>query len=188
MNFAEIVRSPKPVRIAFEHIPALGIWWRIVLALHGKPVQSTISPENKLKILIQGFRFYGYLYFGLGLVMACISVLLFMYDIFSLYWAALAAFSSIYLVASAQLAFKGAKLFAYHYAHGAVLLVCFFISITIFLSAFGAVASSTAYHQEYTSSLVNLSLYVLFVLFGIGSYFIEVVYLLWYSHDFIKNR
>jgi len=188
MKFAEIIRSSRTLQTTFEDISSFDMWWRIVLVLHGKPVAKSTSEEEKLQILVKGFQFYGYLYLGLGLCLLCVFSLFSYYEAFpSTYWAMLSAFFAVYLIASSQLAFKGATLFAHRHPRGAVMLVCFFVSIIVFLATFGALASATAYHNQYITDVPNVVLYVIFVLFGIGSYFIELIYLLWHSSDITQS-
>jgi len=105
MKFAEIIRSSRSLQTTFENISSFDMWWRIVLALHGKPVAMSTSEEEKLQILVKGFRFYGYLYLGLGLCLLCVFSLFSYYEAFpSTYWAMLSAFFAVYLIASSQLA------------------------------------------------------------------------------------
>lgn len=181
MKFAEIVRSSPALRTTFDGVSGFSLWWRIVLALHGKPRSENIDESVKVRVLVKGFRFYGYLYLGLGaFILALFGAFAWMGAFPSPYWALLTAFFGTFLVASSQLAFAGARLFVGDPRRGSVLLVCFFVAVIIFLSAFGLVASIAASERGFLTDLPNIGLYALFIALGIGSYFIELIYLLWH--------
>jgi hypothetical protein len=180
MKFAGIVRSDERVRDTFDRISGWALWWRIVLALHGKPLSEDVPPERKTAILVRGFRFYGYLYLGLGLTILAGAVAWLVIESPSWYWTALALFGAVYLIASSRLAFLGAGLLGSGQARGAILLVTFFVFVLIFLAAFGAFVSSWIHDMGKVPDLPNALLFAVFLLFGIGSYVIELLYLLWW--------
>jgi hypothetical protein len=66
--FAAVIRSPVGVRNAFEGHRMFAWWWNRVLALHGKPIPSYFSVQNRCACVADGFRFYGWLYCGLAAV------------------------------------------------------------------------------------------------------------------------
>lgn len=190
MNFAAIIRSPGSIRNAFSSIAGLALWWRIVLALHGKPVSADLAEQEKTATLARGFRFYGLLYRGLGGLMALGAGAWILADAsYSRYWGAVLGFGALYLIASSSLAFRGADALGAEPARGAALLVSFFVSIMVFLAAFGAMLSSWAHQAMGAHDLPNASLFAGFILFGIGSYLLEVLYLVcWKEHGARASR
>ena len=153
-----------------------------MLALHGKPVRKAMSYQEQVTVLTRGFRFYGYLYLCLGIVMSVGLFASLLHEAVPFgYWSMLLGFASIYLIGSSQLAFRGARLFQLGNVHGAVLLIVFFASIVVFLGAFGAALSVWAYYRQYLTNTLNVVMFVGFILFGVGSYFIELSYLAWWS-------
>ena len=182
MNFAEIIRSSQRLRHSFDRVSGFALWWRIVLALHGKPVSDGLTDEAWLATLVRGFRFYGYLYLGLGLVLGAGTAIWIVLDQSSpWYWMAMSGFGAVYLIASSLLAFQGADAFGAGEARGAVLLVAFFVFVIVFLAAFGAFLSSSLHGEGNGPDLFNVALFAAFILFGIGSYLIELVYLTWWK-------
>lgn len=182
-SFAQVLRSSERLRATFDRMGAFALWWRIVLLLHGKPVSDRLPDDERARILAGGFRFYGYLYLGLGaLILSGTGAWLLMDASPSPYWVGLAGFGGLYLVASSALAFRGARTFGAGETRGAVLLVTFFLSIIVFLAAFGAFLSLWIHgagggrHDP-----VNVAVFAAFILFGIGSYLIEVLYLVWWK-------
>lgn len=186
MNFAEIIRSSKQLRGTFRGIAGLEIWWRLVLALHGKPLGIT-NDEQAVRTLATGFRFYGRLYLALGLVFAVAGAANLLWLIIpSPYLSYMLLFTSVYLTMSSQLAFKGASLFSSEDKRGAVLLTSFFACILVFLGGFGVALGMWANSDKLVEPHTNLILFSAFILFGGGSYFIELVYLSWWLAEKTK--
>ena len=59
--------SPQVLAALQEHAPTRA-WWRLVLKLHGKPVESSFSNAAKTQRVADGFRFYAALYRALSVV------------------------------------------------------------------------------------------------------------------------
>ncbi len=180
MNFAKIIRSSRLVRGTFAGIAGLEIWWRLVLALHGKPLE--MSNHNAAQILASGFRFYGHLYLCLGVILGATGIANLLTEVVpAVHISCMLIFGSLYLIICSQLAFKGGSLFGAGDKRGAVLLIIFFACILLFLGGFGAAMSLWADSVGLTESYVNLSIFIVFIIFGVGSYFIELVYLSWWT-------
>jgi hypothetical protein len=178
LNFAEIIRSNRAVRGAFDKVTTHRWWWKGILALHGKPHRDDLTPDERKQILSNGFRFYARLYTLLALVMAVLSALLFLFPITEgFYWPGIAMFASVYLGASSVLAFKGARRYLHDTTACSALLIVFFVAVIGFLMFFcGALWIIINQHQPQLG-VASLILLVLFVMFGVGSYLIEILYL-----------
>ncbi len=178
MRFAKIIRSSRAVRTAFDKAPAHRWWWRVVLALHGKPCRDDLSIADRKRILSIGFRFYAVLYALLALLMVAISVLLLAFRVVEgLYWPGMALFACIYLSGSSALAFRGACLYPSDTRDASALLVVFFVAVIGFLMLFGGALSVFLNQHHPTFSVLAVPLLAVFVLFGVGSYLIEIMYL-----------
>ncbi|MBN1910387.1 MAG: hypothetical protein JW818_11650 [Pirellulales bacterium] len=176
MKFAQIIRSSKAVRTAFDKTTAHRWWWRAVLALHGKPYRDDLSPADRKRILSNGFRFYAILYTLLAVVMLAVSVLL-LVIIEGLYWPGMALLASAYLGGSSALAFRGAYLYPSDMKNASALLVVFFVSVVGFLMLFGGALAVFINQHRPAYGVLGLLLLAVFVLFGVGSYLIEILYL-----------
>ncbi len=182
MNFAEIVRSSDAVRRAFDGLPTHRWWWRAILALHGKPCRDDLTDVQRKQILSKGFRFYAILYSILASVMAALSVLLFTLPIAEgFYWPSAAMVGAVYLGGSSVLAFKGARQYSQDTTAASALLVVFFVAVIGFLMLFAGAVSLIVNQQLPQYGLLSLGLLLLFVLFGVGSYLIEILYLFYSS-------
>ncbi len=176
MHFASLVRSSPAVIGAFAGVPGWSRWWAVVLALHGKPRPDWGTPDERCAVMVRGFRFYGQLYLGLGLLLLGGAGLVARLGCDG-YWLALAALAGADLVASSVLAFRGARLFGQGHARGRLLLTAFFVSVMLFLGAFVVAVSVAAHHHGALPCAANLSLLALLWLGGVGSYGIELAYL-----------
>ncbi len=176
MKFAEIVRSPPQVRDAFRDTGAYSLWWRLILALHGKPVSADSSELEARLILARGFRFYARLYVALSATLFVASVVAYSTGLPS-FWALLLVGASFYLLATAQLAYVGSRNYLKQLPHARSQLVTFFVVIIAFLSCFcGLCAAIVQFAIPTQASVVLIGLSHLLV-FGVGSYLIEIVYL-----------
>lgn len=178
MNFAQIVRSPPSVRHAFENSPVHAAWWRWILMLHGKPAEPDSSTQNTNAVLADGFRFYGYLYVVLAFVLLVVSTLVGFIDSTSGYfWICLALSSAFYLVCASQLAFAGARCYPCKPREAIPLLVAFFVSIIAWLTAFLSGGLIVVHFLMPESELFAIIATATLMIFGVGSYFIELVFL-----------
>jgi hypothetical protein len=116
------------------------------------------------------------------MVMAILSALLFIFPVAEgFYWPGITMFASVYLGASSVLAFKGARRYLRDTTACSALLVVFFVAVIGFLMFFcGALwVIINQHHPQF--SIPSLLLLVLFVMFGVGSYLIEILYLFYSS-------
>jgi hypothetical protein len=178
LKFAKIIRSSRAVRAAFEKAPTHRWWWRAILALHGKPCRDDLSSDDRKRILSIGFPFYAVLYALLAPIMMAVSVLLLAFRVVEgLYWPGMALFACMYLGGSSALAFRGACLFPSDTRDASALLVVFFVAVIGFLMLFGGALSVFLNQHQPTFSALAVPLLAVFVLFGVGSYLIEILYL-----------
>ncbi|MEM7557836.1 MAG: hypothetical protein AAF394_01810 [Planctomycetota bacterium] len=176
MKFAEIVRSAPQVRETFSDAGAVDFWWRLILALHGKPVSKKIEEAETRLILVRGFRLYAYLYATVAVAMLLAAGTAWTSGL-SNFWALLLAGASIYLVTSSKLAFVGSRNYLDRVGRGRVQLVTFFVSIIAFLSCFcGACAVAADFTLSGHGSFIFVGL-ATFLTLGVGSYTIEIVFL-----------
>lgn len=173
-QFAQVVRTPREVRTAFDGQGVLAIWWRLILALHGKPVDPGLGPAARRSCVTAGFRFYGNLYAGLGVLvgLAALPCALYMNP----YVAGLAIMASAFLVLAGSLAHRGARCYELMDERSTVLLVAFFSLIATFLCMVLAAISVYAELRGLVAPGPNLGALLLCAAVGVGSYGIEVVY------------
>ena len=94
-----------------------------------------------------------------------------------LYWAGASLMGALFLWFASGLGFVGARSYALGRESGRVSLLAFMVMIVAFLCAFVAGASVAAQHSSPLGAVPNLlGCAALFVL-GVGSYFIEILYL-----------
>lgn len=178
-SFSQIVCSTQPVRTAFtEHRPTRR-WWNLILALHGKPVDSSLSQAQKIKCVADGFKFYAGLYRFLAVIFLLLAPLFVVLNVAesstaTSYWAIASLMAGVYLWGVSGLGYAGAK----SYGSGSnSSLVAFMVMIVAFLSMFVAVVSVVAQQFAWLAVVPNLIAASLLFVFGIGSYMIEIVYL-----------
>lgn len=177
--FAACVRSPQDVRDAFRGHRAFHLWWSLTLRLHGKPVRQDLSPDRERAIVADGLAFYVGLYRSLGAIML---VLLTSFGILSpgqdmAPWMTLAAASGMFLWLATGLGARGVRDYRHGHAGGQTQLIVFIVLLTWFLVAV-AILASTYLHDHHSVPLwANVAGTALFVVIGIGSYCIELIYL-----------
>ncbi len=178
-TFSQLVCGAPDVRAAFESYVPAQFWWRLILMLHGKPVASSLSCAQESRQIAEGFRFYAWLYRFLAVVFLLLGPTLLAANTNENnvnYWAVSSVLSGIYLWFCSGLGFAGARDYAIEAAHGTIVLLTFMVMIVAFLSAFVAVISVVA-QSNWLATAPNLAATSLLFLFGVGSYFIEIVYL-----------
>ena len=176
MKFAEIVRSSPQVGDAFDDAGVYALWWRLLLALHGKPV-STIAKEAEVRTtLTRGFRFYACLYIALAVALLFAAFIVWCVGLPS-FWTWLLVGSSAYLLATSQLAFVGSRNFLDFVPQARPQLVTYFVSIIAFLSCFCGVCAAVVHFAIPTQGFVLFVGLATLLTCGVGSYVIEIVYL-----------
>jgi len=177
--FASVVRSPEHVRAAFASQRfLLKAWWGVILGLHGRAVRHSMTPQEERVCIAEGFHFYGMLYRLVALMLVIVFVGSVAAGITGLYGQALLACSAGYLWVTANLATDGASLYRARAAEGRPLLVTFVVFVTAFLVGFIATASVVTHQHGLLPDPVNVLLFALFLAFGVGSYLIELLFLL----------
>lgn len=178
MEFAKIIRSPSYVRHAYSGLRVHNCWWRIILALHGKPMDGHVHPDTLNLSLVRGFRFYGYLYSSLAAVMLAITPLILLVDISDAwFWSSLLVGSSLFLVCTCQLAFIGSRRYLCEPHAASPLLLTFFVCVMAYLSCFCGVCLALVHFAIPEYDFVSVIAFALLMVFGIGSYFIEILFL-----------
>lgn len=184
MKFAAIIRSTPAIRTLFDESTVHRWWWRAILTLHGKPRSNELSPTDRKRILAAGFQFYGYLYGCLALIMAGVAFALLAVEVeVQSYWPCLAMFASVYLGASASLAFKGARAFATNTTQASAMLIVFFVAIIGFLTLFAGTLAFVVNQQHPEAGIAIALSLAAFALLGIASYLLEILYLFFHGAE-----
>lgn len=174
-NFAAIVRSPAPVRDAFTGHPLLRVWWKSILALHGKRVgDGQLAPEH-WNCVADGFRFYGWLYRFVAVALLAMAAWAAASGLAGVYWLGFMIAGAFGLWCAAGLAFAGASDLLRTVQEGICKLVVFLFLVALFLVSILMAISVEAKAAELLSDFANLMLTMLLLAFGLGSYLIEVV-------------
>ena len=179
-TFSQLVCSAPLVRTAYDSYAPAKLWWRLILMLHGKPTNSALSAQKENAIIAAGFRFYAWLYRFLAVVFLSMGPLLIFAETgqrSSDYWVTSSVFAGVCLWLISGLGFAGARDYATNPTRGAVVLIAFMTMIVAFLSAFVATISVVAAQFDWLATAPNLAATGLLFIFGVGSYFIEIVYL-----------
>jgi len=186
-SFQQVVCHTPAVRTAFAVCPALRHWWRIILFLHGKPRDPQMAPSERMRCIADGFGFYAWLYRLLSIIFLVFAGLLALLQgigstEMSAYWWIASGMGSLYLWGVSGLGYHGTR--AYRQAlsqqtlsHSVTLLVSFMVMIVAFLSLFVATLSVVTQYQSWANSVLNLAALGALFVFGVGSYLIEIVYL-----------
>ena len=181
--FNALVCSTPTVRNALDIHPVFRLWWKAVLALHGKPSVDKDAPEQTLSVAANGFRFYAQLYGALGLAfLALAPFLLFAGDALPLasarYWSLTSALAGLFLCAISSLGFHGASAMRRARTESLCPLVAFMVAIIGFLSGLVAVLSLVVANTSSVNEFALLAGGTLLSVFGAGSYLIEIFYLM----------
>jgi hypothetical protein len=148
------------------------------LALHGKPVAGFDSISEHRNCVADGFRFYGWLYRSLALVLIAFAGYAAASGLAGWYWLGFLIAGAVCLWNAAGLAFAGASALPQAVGDGLLKLVVFLFFIGLFLASTLMAVSVQARAVELLPDFANVALTMLLLLFGVGSYFIEVVALL----------
>jgi len=187
-NFSQIVCSAQPVQAAFALHPPTRFWWSLILMLHGKPVNPSLSQEEKIKRVADGFKFYAWLYRFLAVIFLVLAPIFVWLNVVensnsSSYWAACSFLAGVYLWCVSGLGYAGAKSYSIGQNQGTSSLVAFMVMIVAFLSMFVAVVSVVAHHSAWLTPTLNLAAASTLFVFGVGSYMIEIIYLATERHS-----
>ena len=179
-NFSQIVSSSPSVRAAFAVHRPTRFWWNLILMLHGKPVNPSLSRAAKTKRIADGFKFYAWLYRFLAIIFFLLTPTFMTLNVtgnsdVSSYWATASFLAAVYLWCVSNLGYAGAK--AYGTGQGTSSLTAFMVMIVAFLSMFVAVVSVVAQHCAWLGIVPNLVAASTLFVFGVGSYMIEIIYL-----------
>jgi hypothetical protein len=180
-SFSRIVCNADGVRTAFDGYTPTAVWWRAVLWLHGKPSANTLPEASRTRCIVRGFRFYALLYRLVAVALAASGIALLLMrcymDQTAPYGGVLALGTAVVLWFACGLGYSGARLLATDKRAGTVQLAAFISLLVGFLSFFaGSVSAAFAYYAL-LPTWVNVAVTGSFCLFGIGSYFIELAYL-----------
>lgn len=164
-----------------EHAPTRA-WWALILKLHGKPVELGLSHAARTQRVAAGFRFYAALYRALSIVFGLLCpVLVALHSmdesLGSLYWAGASLLSAGFLWLVSGLGFIGARSYALGNESGRASLLAFMVMVVAFLSAFVAAASVAVQQHSWIGAVPNLLACAALFVLGVGSYFIEIIYL-----------
>ena len=175
--FAAVVRSTAAVRNAFEGHRVLAWWWEKVLALHGRPVPTNLSVQDRSQCIADGFRFYGWLYRVLAVVFGMAAILCWVGNISDSFWITTLITSAIYLWTTAGLAFSGAMQFHNSAGERIWQLVAFLFFITLFLASAVTAFSMQMRFAGWLPDALNFAFTVGIMALGVGSYLVELAVL-----------
>ncbi|MGC4042187.1 MAG: hypothetical protein QM758_00095 [Armatimonas sp.] len=165
-EFSKLVCGASSVRECFNDIPGGQLWWRIVLALHGKP--TTANLDCYATTLQNGLRFYVTLYRFLAVCLALSGVSLGL----CLGW----NLGALALLTAAVLLLPITGLGSHAAENPKRFAVLFFAALMAYLSLLLGGATVAAGLQSGVLPVLLLVTSVSVFLFGIGSYGIELVY------------
>ncbi|PQV65529.1 hypothetical protein B1R32_101271 [Abditibacterium utsteinense] len=181
-SFSRVVSGAEPVVSALDSCLWARRWWRAILWLHGKPTDPILDDAERRRIVAEGFRFYAVLYRLLAVLFGLIGALCWYMGVFettnqTVYGVGLSVLFSSFLFLASGLGFAGAKALRENCGSARLMLTAFMVSIISFLSVF--VGGLSVLMQWQTGHYAGLNLGVAGTLwfFGIGSYLIEVLYL-----------
>lgn len=172
--FATVIRSPEAVRSAFKGQKLLAWWWRVILALHGKPTQNHLTSQEHCECIADGFRFYGWLYRMLGILFGAGTLLCLRYGLADFYWLTLLTFGGVYLWAAGGLAISGATTYSNSRGGHVWLLVAFLFFIALFLASTLMLFSAQVRLSQWVPDTINIVVTLGLLIFGVGSYLIEL--------------
>lgn len=196
-SFSDLVCGASPVRTAFNSQSVLRLWWQVVLILHGKPRDPGLSETDRIQCIADGFQFYAWLYRLLAVIFLSLALVLGALKISltesgTWYWCIASLLAAVYLWLVSGLGYAGAGAYRRGEGYSISALIGFMVMIIAFLSLFLSAASVAMYHFHWLPTGPNLTVTAGAFAFGIGSYFIEVLYLategnLFVGHHFAKR-
>lgn len=174
--FHRIVCSAETVRTAFSSSPLLQAWWSLVLYCHGKQSIFNGSESERIRIIACGFRFYAWLYGSLGLLLVIAGIAL-QFAGQPLYTSVSIAFNGILLLTFVQFGYRASQDFEIQKPGSPLSLLLFIVFLMLFLTGFLCVASVVVNGMGIISPLGNLLITSILLFVGVGSYFIELIFL-----------
>ncbi len=148
--------------------------------LHGKPINVSVSPQERAKRIADGFTFYARLYRCLAIVFALLALACFWLSTIgetSWFYGGAVLLAAVYLWSVSGLGKVGALSYARGETQGRIALLAFLVMIVASLSLFISAASVVALQQTRLPPAVNLAGTSALLVFGIGSYLIEIIYM-----------
>lgn len=181
-TFNTLVCAAGSVRNAMDTYPIFRSWWKIVLWLHGKPSAGDLPSERRRVILASGFRFYAFLYRGIGSGLLILGPALFMAgDALPMaspaFWSISSALSGLFLWLVSSLGFRGASALRRSQPECLYGLITFMVAIVAFLSSLIAVLCLVIEQTTSVNAPALLGAAGLLLMFGVGSYLIEIFYI-----------
>jgi len=192
-GFSQLICGASPVQTAFNGQGVLRLWWQVVLMLHGKPRDPRLPDMDRIECLADGFRFYAWLYRLLAVIFVSLSLVLAALKISlgesgTWYWCLASLLAAAYLWLVSGLGYAGAGAYRRGEGNSISALMAFMVMIIAFLSLFLSAASVAAYHFHWLTTGPNLAVAAGVFAFGIGSYFIEVLYLATEGNVLVSRR
>lgn len=182
-DFAAIIRSHPAVRASFRDHGPIRLWWRIILALHGKPVQLSLSSERQAGLVARGFEVYGWIFralavtAGVALVVLCLLPTEIEPGTFALLIAGAVPGSIGFWVASGLL-FTGARAYRVARSDAVPALVLGLVMIILLLCLTSIAAGAVVHSSDVAPLWLNAGVLVGSIVFGVGSYVLELNYVL----------
>lgn len=174
-RFAAIVSTPPAVKSAFIGHPLLRAWWKCILFLHGRPRAKVIAASEYWDCIAEGFRFYGWLYRVLALVVTAVAGWALATGVAGFYWLAFLFSTAVGFWSAAGLAFAGANTLQPILENGLWKLVAFLFLISITLASILVAVSAEVRAAELITDEANVALTISLLIFGVGSYLVEVL-------------
>lgn len=173
-DFTRVLRTRLAAEQPFAGAPGMRAWWRLILALHGKPPIGTADPVADRRVVADGLRFYARLYRLLAMFVAVSS------GLFALAGSGAAAVAtalgSCALFALIRLADNGARAWLLDPSLARVDLAVFFAGISMLLTAFVAAVAAAVIVDGSLPWLAIVVAAGVVLAVGVGSYAVELVY------------
>jgi hypothetical protein len=182
-DFAAIIRSHPEVRAAFRDHGPIGIWWRMILALHGKPVHLSRSPERQAGLVARGFEVYGWVFRALAVTSGvALGVLCLLPTDIESGWSSLliagAVPGSVGLWVASGLLFTGARAYRVGGSDAVPALVLGLVMIVLLLCLASIAAGAALHSFDVVPLWLITGIVVCAIVFGVGSYVLELNYVL----------
>lgn len=181
-SFSRVVSGHVALATAFDLYCPAKWWWRAILWLHGKPTSPHLRDDERRHIVADGFRFYAALYRFLSGLFFFVSAMVWFAGIFesardAWYWTGAGVLTSAFLWLVSGVGFAGARAMRDNQASARLMLCAFMIGVVAWLSGLLAALSVVAQTQTVGNPTLNLLVTGFVWAFGVGSYTIEVLYL-----------